>query len=134
MRNATPIVLFAALAALPAQTLVSPSGYGQREGSSANGFPLSQTLRYQQFHPDLKGSARAFKTLAFRRDGLMVAAGQAHSLVLSITMGTCTLANVTTSFAGNYATAGVLVFTPKTVNLPDWSPAPDTVPSAFTVL
>jgi hypothetical protein len=118
---------------LGAQTLVSPIGYETREGSGENAYPFARTMRFQQFHPDLKGVARTIKALAFRRDGLDSQPAQTSSIVVTVKLGTCDLATVTSAFASNYAAAGTTVATSKTVNLPDWSPDPTTIPAPFTL-
>ena len=61
MRTRALATLLTCTLPLASQILVSPPGYDAREGSSRNGYPFARTMRYQQFHPDLKGVAE-FKT------------------------------------------------------------------------
>jgi hypothetical protein len=132
---------FAATAALALTTpfaiaqsyVVSPSACTVHEGGSNNNFPFQSTFRYQQVHGDLKGTARSFKGLAWRRDGTTTTTQPARTQNIELWMGDGDFAMLSTTFASNYVNTPVQVFTPKNVNLPDHTARADFQPAPWDV-
>src|SRR5262245_13565758 len=116
-----------AFAQAPFDTL--PPGYLNRPGDYISGggvsYPFSSTVfHYQEAHTSWVGRAIPPVTaIGFRRGSYkaLTATAVAHTIDATITMGVGSVATFTTTFATNFSSTPTVVFTNKTVNMPDWS-------------
>jgi hypothetical protein len=131
--------LFTALAVvLPASAqsyVVSPPQAATTEGGTWFDSPFTGPCRHQQINVDLRGAARTFSALAFRRDGLAPANATlvARTLDLEVSCATGSYSGSGTSFATNYVSAPSVVFTRKLIGIPDFSALPDSLPAAWSI-
>ena len=87
--------------ALSAQTsVVSPVGYGTKEGNSNNTFPFYDIFRYMQLHGDLKGKPRLIKGQSFRRDGRLgrFSLANARTLEIEVWIGEGDLSKISSTY------------------------------------
>lgn len=136
-------VAFLLVAGLPAQgTLVSPSFYADEEGTttaslpfgtprSATGYPQHS----QQVIGGLRGQARVFRSLAFRRDGQLAenALFDARTIDFELHVGHGDVATATGTFATNYTSPRQLVFARRALSLPGVAALPRVVPAPFNL-
>ena len=120
--------------------VVSPLQYTGYEAAAASDAPFSGAGRSQQIHGDLRGTARSFTGIAWRRDGQIATNPTltARTLDMEVLMANSTYASASATYANNYVGSPTTVFTRKSVGLPDQtqqpdSPAPWTVNLAFDV-
>jgi hypothetical protein len=120
-------------AATVAQSVVSPAEYALQEGVSIGSFPFSALSRYQQVHKDLTGTARAFRAIAFRRDGRFATdpRAAARTLEVELRMADGDHATFSSTFAANYQGPVTTVFAKKTIATPDWTALPRQQPARF---
>ena len=130
-----PICLLTA--ALSAQSYVtSPAPYDKHEARSNNTYPFYGTsFRYQQVHGDVKGTPRVLTQISFRRDGTLgtTASYGARSYDMELFVGDGDLPTFSTTFATNFVSTPVNVFTRKNLNVPDHTNRPDFLPAAWDV-
>ena len=113
--------------------VVSPAPCAIHDGASSNSFPFQGPFHYQQGHGDLRGVARTFTGLAWRRDAATTTTMPARTVDLEMFMGEGNLATMATTFASSYSSPPQLVFTRKAVNLPDRSTRPDFQPAPWDI-
>lgn len=131
MRLLAPLALGCALVAQ--QNVVSPRSLASTEGNSYHWALLSQQQsRFQQVESSLRGAARSFVAIAFRRDATQGGgASRTASVDLWIAHGDrATFSNV---FGSNFKGTPAIAYTQKPINLPDWTTKPTTPPAPFTV-
>lgn len=129
--TATLCILSSGLAAQ--SYLVSPAQFQRYEASAANEGPFANLSRYQQIHGDLKGTARAFTALWFRRDTQITNSAGMVGRNLDFEMQACnaSYASFGATFASNYGGTLTTVYSRKTLSTPDFTPTPDSTPAPW---
>lgn len=140
LRPSRALPLFLLAASLTSQTyFAAPPAFASTEGESAVSFNHPFTAakaRYQYCHGNLRGTAQpGIKSVAFRRDGVAPTSAEyePRTATLAILLAHANFATLTTTYASNYLTPAVTVFTPKNVNLPDHSSKPTTAPAPWSI-
>jgi hypothetical protein len=126
-------VLLAALLGVTSATSqvpfpTSPTGLAQTEGNSRFvhfSDAAGAARRFQQIDRTVLGNAWVIRSLGFRRDGTSVGGGSnepPRTMILEICLGAADMTLLSGDFDRNFL-AGTRsgVFTPKTVNMPDWT-------------
>lgn len=117
-------------------SVTSPAYYAAFEGNAATSYPFTlQQQRFQQAHGDLRGAARAFRSLSFRRDGVALAPtlGVARTLDMEAWGAHTDLLTFSTTFQSNYAAPAAVILSRRQVSLPDRTPPPDRRPMPWDV-
>ncbi len=123
-----------------AQTLVSPVVADTAEGNYDNSVPFgfgAAQQSYLQIHDDIAGRSGTFTRLSFRRDGVYATnpALIAKTIDASVWFGQgVPIANLTSTFAANFAAGRTQVVSARTFNMPSWTQRPVSAPAAFDVL
>jgi hypothetical protein len=121
----------------------SPRGFDAIDGNTAflHFTPVGSTVgrRFQQIDNTQGNTAFPIRSLGWRRDGGTTGGGTTvppRTLDLEITMGSANMGMLTRVFDQNYASGTrQVVFTKKSVNMPDWSGNAGTpAPFDFTVM
>ena len=139
-RSLYPLFALTLLAPAAAQGLVSPVATGSAEGNYDNSLPFGYggaQQAYLQIHEDLAGRAGTFARLAVRRDGEYAtnAGLVAKTVTASLWFGQgVPIANLTATFASNFAAGRTQVCSNRVFNMPDWTQRPTSAPAAFDVL
>ncbi len=136
MRTLVPLAAITlALSAGLAAQIVSPVGYAHVEAGANNTDPFRDVaFTFQQVHGDIRGTPRSISSLAFRRDGTVMLAIPARTVVLDMFIGEVDMALIGPTFAANFTSPRLQVVTNRTVNLPDHTVPPITIPTPFTVV
>ncbi len=117
-----------------AQSFTSPRGFLTVEGDSSH-FALFNPgyERFQQIDDTWTGQpVQALRTLSFRRDGALVGQnGGPRTMQLTVDLGEADWNSISGGFASNWVSTPTRVFTPKTVNQPDWSMLAAVTPAPF---
>lgn len=130
----TLTILLTALPLSAQGPITSPFGFDTTEGNS-DFATFFTPRRLQQIDATVVGSAGNLQSLAFRRNGTFASTGAlARTATMTVTMGHGNYATLDPIFNNNYLTPPVTVFTPKTVNIPDWTTLPTTPPAAFDLV
>ena len=144
MNQPSPSLLASLLAAsllggaAAAQSYISvPPGYLAVEGAATSGAftPFWDATSHAMWtYGGLRGNVYPINRLDQRRDG-GTAAGTypARTLDLLVQMGDCDMTALSTTFAANYLVPPTVVFTKKSISLPDHSAAPATPPAPWDV-
>lgn len=129
-----PVVVISLVGHTAAQSyVVSPAQYTRYEAAASNEGPFASVARYQQIHGDLRGTPRMFTALAWRRDAV-VATNQSfvgRTFDIEIACGSANYAALSSTFANNYIGAPTTVFTRKSVNGPDLTQQPVSIPAPW---
>lgn len=137
MRSLLTILAAAAIPSLlVAQSfVVSPPSFATIEGGTWSDSGFSSVGRYQQICADLRGTARTFQALAFRRDALVPTNATliGRTLDFELLCSNSNLAAASTTFATNYVGSPVTVFTRKMIGLPDFTQLPGVQPAPWTI-
>ncbi len=115
--------------------VVSPTGYATNEGSSNNTYPFSGSgFRYQQVHGDLRGTPRVLLGMSWRRDGTLATSSSygPRSFDFELLLGDGNVGAFSSTFATNFTSTPLLVFTRKVVNAPDFTALPDVMPAPWS--
>lgn len=129
MRIIVPVALLLPLS-LSAQSLTLPSGYQNRPGEYLRGdgvlYPFGRSVNfdYQEVHHDWNGrTLPALTAIGFRRAPNRVAntTAVAHTIDATVTMGPGDVNAFTSTFATNYTAPSTVVFSTRTINMPDWT-------------
>lgn len=130
----TLAALFCGASLLPAQ-VTSPLGYDSTEGGTTHGYILGNRigLTWQQIDATLRNQVFTANSIAWRRDGAQQAGTDygARTMEMEIFLGESDLTQISTNHAGNYTNTPTNVLVKKTVNAPDWNPAPASTPAPF---
>lgn len=120
-------------ALLPSQSFTSPAGFDAVEGNS-DFATFFTPRRFQQIDATSIGrTPLPIRRLAFRRNGTFTGANALpRTATFTVTMGYGDFARLDPIFDNNYVGGpAVTVFTPKVVNIPDWTQLPTTTPAPF---
>ncbi|MEZ5964233.1 MAG: hypothetical protein R3F56_10345 [Planctomycetota bacterium] len=122
-----------ATASLAQTFTVSPIAFAAREGNSTLSYIFTTAPNNtQQVHGDLRGPARLVTALSFRRDGVSTATtGLSRTIDMEIDVGEADFAHVGITYANNYVSPPVNVFTRKLVSTTDWTMVPPVPPAPF---
>lgn len=131
-------LLTALAVGLPASAqsyVVSPTQAATTEGGTWFDSPFTGPCRHQQINADLRGAARTFSALAFRRDGVAPANATlvARTLDLAVSCATGSYSGSGANFTANYLSAPALVFSRKLIGIPDLSALPDSLPADWSI-
>jgi hypothetical protein len=133
------IVLASALlpALALAQGFTSPAGYVTVEGSSNHDYILFKydDMRWQQLDQTSVGQGlQVVQRVSWRRDGTsgVDPTWAARTMDIQVVLSNAVMPGaVSEDFDANYSGAPTVVFTMKSVNLPDWTQPPASVPAPF---
>lgn len=135
------LALLASASVLPAQNVfTSPAGMENVDGSSNHNYILFARpgMRWQQVDSTHRGQAYPnIASIAWRRDAAVASAATSTARTLTgmqVFLADSTVGGLSTDFDGNYANPATEVFTPKPVNLPDWTVATGASPEPFDIV
>lgn len=113
---------------------MAPAQYAAHEASASSDTPWGGHGRYQQLHGDLRGTARTFTGLAWRRDGTANtnAAMIARNPDVEIVMAHTSLSAISATFASNVGSGATTVFTRRSVSGPDLRSQPLGLPAPWS--
>jgi hypothetical protein len=102
-----------------------PGGYLGISATSSSSFPFSSSaIRYQEIHTTQRSvPMTGIYAMSFRRDESQSAFGSAgpRTAIVELRMGHGAIDRFGSRFDDNYSAPPTVVFTPKLVNLPDWT-------------